>query len=183
MTCTGQTDPCTKRSIGGRRVPAKLCNSRATGLLYHPPVRTTRELCDIWSAGGRCAGGVLLGALIAGCASPPGGLDSAVPVERLNAIARVAREKDQAAVPKLITFLNSDDPIVRLSSIRTLEALTGQTLGYDHAAPEWQRRGMVETWVEWYNRSGRPIVAEPDGGNGGARAKTRPEPGNADTVR
>lgn len=69
-------------------------------------------------------------------------------------MTRAARDGDKAAVAKVIPFLNSDDPVVRLAAIRTLEVLTGQTLGYEHAAPEWRRREMVEAWVEWYKRTG-----------------------------
>jgi HEAT repeat protein len=90
--------------------------------------------------------------LLTGCYSPSQGFDSPEPSQRLRAVLRAAKEKDQTAVPKMIRFLNSDDPALRFASIRTLEELTGQTLGYDYAAPEWQRREQVKAWVEWNNR-------------------------------
>ena len=85
--------------------------------------------------------------------------------------------------PKLIEFLNSDDPVVRLASIRTLEVLTGQTLGYDYAAPEWRRQDMIRAWVEWYNlREPSPSLPDPTGQNSRSGRAARPRPGNADTV-
>lgn len=112
--------------------------------------------------------------LISGCASPPAGFDSPEPSQRLRAVLRAAREKDQTAIPKMIRFLNSDDPALRFASIRTLESLTGQTLGYDYAAPEWQRRDQIQAWVTWNNQR-----------NGTEQAPSQPSKtgaGNADTV-
>ncbi|VAX40019.1 hypothetical protein MNBD_PLANCTO03-1271, partial [hydrothermal vent metagenome] len=38
----------------------------------------------------------------------------------------------------------------RMVAILALERLTGETLGYDHAAVEAQREDAVARWVEWY---------------------------------
>jgi HEAT repeat protein len=103
---------------------------------------------------------------LAACSSPPTGLDSPVPEERMSAIVKAAREKDQSAIPALITFLNSDDGAVRVASIRTLEVLTGQTLGYDHAAPEWKRREMIRAWVEWDKQRTTPSASKTTGPKG-----------------
>lgn len=98
---------------------------------------------------------------MSGCYSPSTGFDSPEPSQRIRAVLRAAKEKDQAAIPKIIRSLNSDDPALRLASIRTLESLTGQTLGYDYAAPEWKRREQVKAWVEWNNsRSPRPATPQ-----------------------
>jgi hypothetical protein len=51
-------------------------------------------------------------------------------------------------------MLDSDDPAARLVAIRALERITGQTLGYDHAGPEHERRLAVERWMEWEARQG-----------------------------
>ena len=135
---------------------------------------------------------VVVMSVLAGCASPPGGFDSPVPAERLKAMSRAAKDGDQSAVPKVIGFLNSDDPVVRLTAIRTLESLTGQTLGYDHAAPEAQRRQMAGVWVEWYNRGGPAGRGVKEGGAdikegeeqvGGRSGSVGLGSGNADTVR
>lgn len=85
-----------------------------------------------------------------GCARPPGGFDSPEPASRLDAIAKAAQTRDQQAIPRLIELLESDDPVVRMASIRTLELLTGQTLGYDYAASPSLRRDAVDQWVRWY---------------------------------
>lgn len=121
-----------------------------------------------------------------GCAAPPGGLDSPVPSERLRAVGRAVKEQDRSAVPKLITMLGSDDPVVRLVAIRALESLTGETHGYEHAAPEPLRQATVALWVAWYNRGGLGgNTVETGGGDasGGGEAGVGPAQGNADTVR
>ena len=92
--------------------------------------------------------------LAAGCAYPPVGWDSPDPAARLEMIRVAGRDNDRAAIPRLIESLQHDDPVVRMWAIRTLEQMTGQTLGYDYAAPEWERRDRVEAWAQWY-RSGQ----------------------------
>lgn len=101
-------------------------------------VVTGRLMILILSAGG-----------LSGCASPPKGFDSPVPAHRMDAAVDAAREGDRSAVPDLIGLLDSDDSLVRLVAIRSLERLTGQTLGYDHAASVWRRGEAVERWVAW----------------------------------
>lgn len=96
--------------------------------------------------------------LLPACASPPGGFDSPVPALRLRAISQAAATGDRTAIPDLISMLQSDDPAVRMLSIRTLERLTGTTLGYDYAAPQWQRDERIAAWVQWYKE--RPDAAQ-----------------------
>ncbi len=85
-----------------------------------------------------------------GCSWPRASLDSPDPGSRIDAIADAAARRDESAVPALIGLLDSDDPAVRLASIRALERITGQTLGYEHAAREPERREKIELWVRWY---------------------------------
>jgi HEAT repeat protein len=105
--------------------------------------------------------------LASGCASAPEGFDSPEPAARLRAISKAAAEKDRSAIPHLIESLDNDDPVVRLAAIRTLEDLTGQTLGYDYAAPTWKRAEQVAAWKDWYDhqslefRDSRPSAGEP----------------------
>lgn len=87
---------------------------------------------------------------VSGCASPPQGFDSPDPSALLRAITDAAGARDPSAVPHLIEALDNDDPAVRLTAIRALERITGQTLGYDHAAPPWRRAAMVDDWQRWY---------------------------------
>ncbi len=115
---------------------------------------------------------------LTGCYSPSQGFDSPEPSQRLRAVLKAAKDKDQSAIPRMIRFLNSDDPALRLASIRTLESLTGQTLGYDYAAPEWQRREMIKPWVEWNNQR-KASLQTPEQAPGKASQTGQ---GNADTV-
>jgi HEAT repeat protein len=111
--------------------------------------------------------------MLTGCATPPGGWDSPEPAARLSAITDAARVGDPSAVPHLIESLNHDDPVVRLAAIRTLEQLTGQTLGYDYAAPEWRRQDKIAAWVDWYRQH---TPDNPSFGREGRRAAARPGP-------
>src|SRR5690349_21165258 len=109
-------------------------------------------------------------AFSAGCAQPPGGFESPVPDARLKAIAQASETKDPAAVPHLIEALLSDDPLVRMTSINTLESITGQTLGYHYWDAEEERRARVQDWVEWYRRQQGGAGAAGGGPKGGGEA-------------
>lgn len=63
-----------------------------------------------------------------------------------------ARTGDRSAVPHLIEMLRSDDPAVRMAAIRALERLTGETLNYEHFAPEHERQKSIAAWERWYER-------------------------------
>ena len=98
----------------------------------------------------------------AGCIPPiPEGFDSPDPAMRLQAIAEAGRHRDPSAVPDLIEQLESTDPGARLMAIRALERITGETLGYDYAAPLWERGNAVVRWRRWYRQhaatDGTPI--------------------------
>lgn len=94
-----------------------------------------------------------------GCTKPiPRGLDSYDPTGRIQAMLEVAATNDRTQYPQLIAALDSDDSAVRLTAIGTLERLTGQTLGYDHAARESERRAATDRWVEWYEQRSSPEV-------------------------
>lgn len=88
--------------------------------------------------------------LVPGCASAlPTGFDEEAPDGRIQAIVQAARAGDRSAIPDLIAQLDADDPAVRLFAIRALEQLTGETLGYEHAAPPPEREAAIERWVQW----------------------------------
>lgn len=95
------------------------------------------------------AGTTLVAAALAGCAGEVS-FESSDPAARLRAIHRAASENDRASIPELIKMLESDDPAIRLLSIRTLESMTGQTMGYDAVAPSYERTPAVNRWTEWY---------------------------------
>ena len=92
-----------------------------------------------------------IASMLAACAQPPRGFESPVPSERVKAATAAADRGDASAIPDLIRMLESDDPLVRMTSIRALERLTGRTLGYEHSAPEPQRQEAIARWVAWYN--------------------------------
>ncbi|MBC7772232.1 MAG: HEAT repeat domain-containing protein [Pyrinomonadaceae bacterium] len=96
------------------------------------------------------ASGLALAGALHGCSSPPISLDSPHSFSRIRAIQRASANDDKTAIPRLILLLDSDDPAVRMLSIRTLEHMTGQTLGYDHAGPEPEREHAVDQWETWY---------------------------------
>ena len=89
-----------------------------------------------------------------GCANPDTavGFQENSPNARLRAIRQAAATGDQSAVPGLIGLLESDDPAERLLAIRSLEKITGQTLGYDHAAGREERQEAVQRWALWYTQ-------------------------------
>lgn len=91
--------------------------------------------------------------LAGGCVKIPKGFDSPEPAARIEAAVEAAESGDTSAIPDLIVLLDSDDPATRLVAIRSLERLTGQTLGYDHAAPRPEREEAVARWVEWHGRT------------------------------
>jgi hypothetical protein len=137
---------------------------RLCGPGYHLHV-LDRAWCAISS-------GFVLAILAAGCAQPPGGFDSPVPDARLVAITQSARTKDPKAVPHLIESLLSDDPLVRMAAINSLETITGQTLGYQYWAPEEEREARVQDWVEWYKAHPTGTQAQPGSTGHAARADT-----------
>lgn len=104
--------------------------------------------------------GVLLAGV--GCASLPRGFNSPDPGTRIKAAIRATAERDLSSIRYLIGMLESDDPLERMMAIRALETLTGETHGYDYAAPEWDRQAAVDRWVEWHESS-----ASADGGGVG----------------
>ncbi|TVS01799.1 MAG: hypothetical protein EA423_09675 [Phycisphaerales bacterium] len=96
-----------------------------------------------------------LAAPLAGCtASAPATFDTDAPDGRIQAIVNAARADDRAAIRDLIDQLDSDDPAVRMLSIRTLERMTGETLGYRHSDPDHLRRAAVDRWVGWAEQGG-----------------------------
>lgn len=87
--------------------------------------------------------------VLGGCAPRPVSFDSPDPSGRIDAIARANRVQDRSAIPQLIRLLDADDPVIRLAAIRTLESMTGETLGYRHTDPQWRRDEATARWVQW----------------------------------
>lgn len=88
---------------------------------------------------------------LSGCSLPErtAGFDSVDPCERTLALGRAAEHEDKECVPALIGLLDSEDPAERMLAICLLEKKTGQTLGYEYSASEWERSQAIERWVAW----------------------------------
>jgi hypothetical protein len=91
-------------------------------------------------------------------------MDAPDPGARLHAIQEAVRTNDRKAIPRLVSLLGSDDPVVRMLSIRALEQMTGETLQYDYAAPYLERRAGIDRWNQWLVAEGfTPSPLSPDG--------------------
>jgi hypothetical protein len=82
--------------------------------------------------------------------------DSAEPAARNAAIVQAAGSGDQSAIPDLVRMLESDDPTTRVLAIRTLERLTGETMGYEAWASEVDRERGVEQWQAYVTKTSNP---------------------------
>lgn len=99
-----------------------------------------------------CIGGCLA---LAGCQQHDRvGFDDIDPAARIQSIQDAAATDDRSAIPDLIRSLDSDDPAERMLAIRTLEQMTGQTLGYQHWAPRAERSAAAQRWADWYASGG-----------------------------
>ncbi len=128
-------------SLGGGEIGAwggGYFRTRGRGLRYHPGVARIAQ----WL----CVAGL---AFVGGCTPIPKGFDSPEPAARMEAAVAAADRGDLGAIPELIGLLDSDDPATRMVAIRSLERLTGETLGYEHAAGEGERGAAIGRWVEW----------------------------------
>lgn len=99
----------------------------------------------------------------AGCAGPglSAGYDAPDPGARLHAVVGTASAREREDIPRLVSLLESDDPAVRMLSIRTLERMTGTTLEYDHWAPRVERDAAVARWRAFMAREGLARSAMP----------------------
>src|ERR1700733_2174292 len=100
-----------------------------------PPVRPRRHFLALLAAA----------AILPACANPDNavGFHEQNPAARLRAIRQADVKDDPSANPALIGLLEPDDPAERLLSIRSLERIPPQPLGYAPAAPVEERREAV----------------------------------------
>jgi len=112
----------------------------------------------VWSAAAVLLGQTAIGA---GCQPIQTGFDSPAPTKRIDAIVQASELQDTDSLGRLIEQLESEDPAARMLAIRALEIRTGTTLGYDHAAPRWQRIEAVNRWINYLNeREATPTATE-----------------------
>ncbi len=100
------------------------------------------------------------------CALPPRdtGFQSRDPAARLDALRDAVARNDRAAVPHLISMLDSEDPALRMFAQHGLRRLTGETLGYDYASPPAARRTAADAWAAWWERSSSEHPTTPEAG-------------------
>lgn len=91
---------------------------------------------------------------VSGCITVESGFDSPAPSKRIDAIVDASALEDNESLLKLVEKLRSFDPAERMFAIRSLEIRTGETLGYDHAAHNWQRIEAFGRWVEYLDEQG-----------------------------
>jgi len=122
--------------------------------------------------------GLGLSAGLSGCfPTAKKGFDSPDNALRIDASVHAAESGDVKAVPDLVRLLDSDDPATRLVAVRSLEKITGTTLGYDHAGNASDREAGVQRWQGWIKDGLKPRAF-------GADAKSSPSqgPGMANLV-
>lgn len=112
----------------------------------------------------------VIATLLAGCmptAKPS--FDSAEPAARNAAIVGAAKTGDKASIPQLVRMLASDDPTTRVLAIRTLERVTGQTLGFDASGSDEDRAAGIKAWERWLAGEMSQAVQSPRISAGGQR--------------
>jgi len=125
----------------------------------------------------------LLPLLLVGCAPSvtEATFDDPDPTRRLYATENAVEAGDLEAVPHLIEGLDSDDPAVRFMSVHGLRRLTGQSFGYDHYAPAWEREAATARWVEaWRSGDLRAAAGATETGAGADAGGGRAFEGNRD---
>jgi hypothetical protein len=98
-----------------------------------------------------CGAVVLLGCQL-GRPKPGGGLGSADPIERVEAIIAAGEARDVSAVPLLVDRLEDEDEAVRFYAIQALTRITGQDMGYRCYEPSWERARAVRRWRGFVER-------------------------------
>ncbi len=89
-------------------------------------------------------------------------LSSDVPQERILGLAEATRQNDPSAAKEYVVMLDSSDPAVRMFAIGALKRMTGETKGYDFAAPRAQAGRAVSAPGP---RGSRPGGPQPGGGD------------------
>lgn len=102
---------------------------------------------------GMITGTMFLG-IFTGCAPIITGFDSPAPSKRLDAIVEASSLEDSESLVKLIEKLRSSVPTERMFAIRSLEIRIGETFGYEHAAPAWQRLEAFYHWLAYLEDQG-----------------------------
>ncbi len=87
-------------------------------------------------------------------------LDDDYEMNRFYAAEDLKRWKAREAVPGLIERLADDYSFVRKAANEALVAITGQDFGFEHKAPEADRRAAQERWQAWWQAASAEDAAE-----------------------
>lgn len=89
----------------------------------------------------------------AGCMSDPSnnvGFNEPDPQARVRAAMQASESHDPAAIPQLISMLDSDDAAERFFAIRALQDFSGgEAFGYRHYDDRADRRAAIDRWKVW----------------------------------
>lgn len=105
-------------------------------------------------------GVLLILVCLAACGPTEKAFDSPLPSRQTDALTSQAGLDDPSTIRGRIELLDSDDPLVRMLAQRSLERMTGETFGYDHAASQFERDRAIGRWVEWYDETGGVVSAD-----------------------
>ncbi len=124
--------------------------------------------------------------LMSGCLpATKTGFDSPAPSKRIDAIIDASALEDDESLVQLVEMLRSNAPSERMFAIRSLEIRTGETLGYQHSAHDWQRVEAVGRWVEYLDEQGISTANMTEPGNESTNESVLPKQadgGENDTI-
>lgn len=80
-------------------------------------------------------------------------LENSNPALRIMAIKWAGDNKVSSAVPRLVDFLQDEDPSVRFYAIEALQRITGTDCGYDYKAPAPLRAAATKRWREFLEQN------------------------------
>lgn len=93
---------------------------------------------------------IAVGFLACGCFSPdPKSLSSDNAASAVPAIKDAAAQNDRKAIPRLVDFLDDNDPANRFAAITALQKMTGQTFDYHYYDDVPARKPAVDRWKQW----------------------------------
>ncbi len=107
------------------------------------PVTPVMLVTLVMLVSGGCGGSILSRRIVLS------DLDNRSPMVRIRAIKWAGENRIEAAMPKLVDFLEDEDASVRFYAIAGLRRITGADNGYDYKASAQRRGAAVERWREF----------------------------------
>ena len=81
-------------------------------------------------------------------------ISSAKPDVASKAMNEAAAAQSRRAIEPLVKRLYDEDPAIRMSAIRALEDITGETIGYRSYESEVKRVAAIKRWEAWLVEQG-----------------------------